>query len=205
MSYALVYDTETTGLPIWREPSEGENQPHVVQLAAELVDLNTRKVAASIDLVVHPNGWTIPQETIDVHGITNEYAESCGIPEPLVLECFIDMWRQAEFRVGHNERFDARIIRIAQHRFNSFQKDIDDWKSAPAECTGLLAKPIMQMPPKGRFGYKMPKLGEAYEHFFGRPSPRQSHTAMGDCQDCREIYFATQAAVDNKELVNDLD
>lgn len=29
----LVFDTETTGLPIWKEPSDHPDQPHVVDIA----------------------------------------------------------------------------------------------------------------------------------------------------------------------------
>ena len=39
MNLALFYDTETTGLPDFKAPSEAQHQPHIVQLAALLVDL----------------------------------------------------------------------------------------------------------------------------------------------------------------------
>ncbi|MEA3044540.1 MAG: polymerase subunit epsilon [Sphingomonadales bacterium] len=29
----LGYDTETTGLPAWHDPSDAPHQPHVIQLA----------------------------------------------------------------------------------------------------------------------------------------------------------------------------
>lgn len=35
---AIVYDTETTGLPLFSQPSEDPRQPHIVQLAAIVVD-----------------------------------------------------------------------------------------------------------------------------------------------------------------------
>lgn len=44
MKTALFYDTETTGLPL----SEHPDQPHIVQLAAILVDLDTRREIASM-------------------------------------------------------------------------------------------------------------------------------------------------------------
>ena len=62
MNPALFFDTETTGLPLFKEPSEHPDQPHLVQLAASLVDLDTRAVLSSIDVIVKPDGWTIPDE-----------------------------------------------------------------------------------------------------------------------------------------------
>ncbi|WP_182340872.1 hypothetical protein [Comamonas koreensis] len=62
MTLALAYDTETTGLPLFKEPSEHPDQPHIVQLGAILVDLNTRTTIASMDVIIRPDGWTIPDE-----------------------------------------------------------------------------------------------------------------------------------------------
>jgi len=54
MNIALAFDTETTGLPLFKEPSEHPDQPHIVQLAAVLVDLDTRRELASMDVIVKP-------------------------------------------------------------------------------------------------------------------------------------------------------
>ena len=47
MNTAIFFDTETTGLPLFKEHSEHPSQPHIVQLAACLVDLDTRKTIAA--------------------------------------------------------------------------------------------------------------------------------------------------------------
>lgn len=54
MNPAIVYDCETTGIPLFEQPSEDPRQPHIVQLAACLVDLDTRDTIASIDVIVRP-------------------------------------------------------------------------------------------------------------------------------------------------------
>lgn len=194
--FALVYDTETTGIPEWKEPSDSPQQPHLVQIAAAMVHLPTGRIAHAIDYTVRPDGWSIPAETAEVHGLTTEYAKDVGVSEAYATQQFLHLWRSQDsvLRVAHNERFDARIIRIAQHRLGADENALAAWKAGQANCTGLLAKPIMKMPPKGRFGYKMPKLAEAYEYFMGQPSERQAHTAMGDTLDCLEIYQAIRQA-----------
>jgi DNA polymerase III epsilon subunit-like protein len=86
MKLALFYDTETTGLPLLKEPSEHPDQPHIVQLAACLVDLDTRNTIASMDVVVRPRGWTIPDDVAAIHGITTAHALDVGIPEEMAID-----------------------------------------------------------------------------------------------------------------------
>ena len=191
MTLAIVSDTETTGIPDFKAPSESEHQPHIVQLAALLVNLESRKIVQQMDVIIKPDGWTIPQECTDIHGITNEMAGDMGVPEKMAVEMFLELWR-SRLRIAHNTTFDNRIIRIATKRF--FSEDvIDAWHTGPYECTGLLTKPIMEMPPKGRYGYKMPKLEEAYRHFVGEQL-QNAHSALADAKACMEIYFAVKAA-----------
>lgn len=193
MNHILFFDTETTGLPLFSEPSEHPDQPHIVQLAALLVDPESRETIASMDVIVRPDGWTIPDEVAVVHGITTEHATAVGVSESIALGLFLDLWGCAALRVGHNESFDARIIRIAQHRHDC--GDLDAWKGAPAECTARLATPICALPPTEkmkaakRFHHKTPNLAEAYRHFTGREL-ENAHSAMADVLACRDVYFA---------------
>ena len=205
MNLTFFYDTETTGLPDFKAPSEAAHQPHIVQLAALLVDLDTRQTIQSMDVIVRPHGWTIPDEVAAVHGITTEHAADVGIPERLAVEMFMDLWNNRN-RVAHNEQFDARILRIAlmRHQGNIFHspsgKSVPDiWKEGRAECTARMATPICALPPTdkmkavGRFHHKTPNLGEAYRHFTGNDL-QNAHSAMADVLACRDVYFAIKGA-----------
>ena len=197
MNLKLFYDTETTGLPDFKAPSESAHQPHIVQLAALLVDMDTRETIQSMDVICRPDGWTIPDEVAAVHGITTEHAAEVGIPEHLAVSMFMELWA-GRARVAHNEQFDARIVRIALMRFHS-EEAADIWKSGPTECTARLATPICALPPTekmkavGRFHHKTPNLGEAYRHFTGNDLVN-AHSAMADVIACRDVYFAIKGA-----------
>lgn len=194
---ALFYDTETTGLPLFNEPSEDPRQPHIVQLAALLVDLDTRKVHGSLDLTVLHDGWVSEPKALEAHGITAEHANSVGVPESLALALFLELWSRAQVRIGHNEQFDARIVRIGMLRHQSeIDCELYDWKGGRAECTQNLATPILKLPPTERmiaagFGkkFKSANLGEAYKHFYGSEL-QGAHSAMADAQACQYVYYA---------------
>lgn len=183
MTEIIVFDTETTGLPDWKAPSGGENQPHIVQLAAHQVDVENQKIIQTLDVIVKPDGWEIPQEVIDIHGITNEYAHDVGIPEPLALDMFLAMWNGRK-RVAFNTTFDNRIIRIATKRYSP-EPVIDAWKSGEYECAMIGAKKAMSMP-------KNPTLEVAYKHLTGKEL-ENAHTAIADVNACLEVYFAIKA------------
>lgn len=195
MKKIVFYDTETTGLPDWKKPSGGESQPHIVQLAAICVDADTREIVGKLDCIIKPDGWEIPQETSKIHGITTERALDEGIPEREAVGRFLSLWRGCH-RVAHNRTFDQRIIRIALKRY--FDKEEQDlWAEKDNhDCTMLMAKPIMQMPPKtkNRYGFKPPKLEEAFTFFTG-DSMKNAHQAMADTEACMAVYWAIKAGV----------
>ena len=204
MKLALFYDTETTGLPLFSQPSEHPDQPHIVQLAACLVDLDTRQTISSMDVIIRPNGWTIPDDVAKVHGITTEHAAAVGIDEKTALDLFMALWAEpGRLRIAHNEQFDARILRIALKRFydqpDAVLPESDVWKSGNAECTARLATPICALPPTERmkaakrFHHKTPNLGEAYRHFMGCDF-ENAHSAMADVQACMAVYFSIMGA-----------
>ncbi len=195
----LFFDTETSGLPLFSEPSEDPRQPHIVQLAACLVNLDTREELHSMDVIIKPDGWVIPDEVAAIHGITTERALAEGIPETEALTQFIGMWMWdlKTLRIAHNESFDARIVRIAIKRLKADDALADEWKAGRAECTQKLATPICKLPPTAKMiaarrnHHKSANLGEAYKHFTGQDLVG-AHSAMVDVRACMAVYFAIQ-------------
>ena len=200
MNTALFFDSETTGLPLFKEPSEHPDQPHIVQLAAMLVDLDTRRRLSSFEVIVRPEGWTIPDEVAAIHGITTEKALEIGVNESMALGMLLELWNedQPRMRIAHNRSFDDRIVRIALMRYEDVPL-ADKWKAAPGQCTATMATPIMQLPPTEKMKragfnkFKTPNLGEAYRHFTGREL-QGAHSAMADTRACAEVFFAIQGS-----------
>lgn len=198
MNTAIFYDTETTGLPFFNDPSEDPRQPHIVQIAAAMVDLDTRKTIASMDVICRPDGWTIPDDVAAIHGITTEHALDFGVSESLAIGMFMDLWHDGKhLRIAHNEQFDARILRIALLRHKD-AATADQWKGGKASCTQALATPILKLPPTGkmiaagRHHHKSANLGESYQHFTGKQL-EGAHTAMVDVQACMAVWFAIKS------------
>ena len=182
----LFFDSETTGVPIWKEPSGGDNQPHLVQIAAELVDGESEEVIESMDVIICPDGWEIPEETIELHGITEKIASVQGIPEKEAVQMFLDMYKRADLRVAHNKTFDDRMIRIALKRYFDLESEgrhpSDVWKEGEGFCTMWKTKKALGLK-------KIPTLAEAYFALTGKKL-EGAHNAMPDTQACRIIYFA---------------
>ena len=207
----LSYDTETTGLPDWNQPSESPQQPHLVEIAALLFD-GMREVDR-FHAIVRPDGWSIPEEVAKIHGITTERAMDEGVPEFEAIAGFLALHARADMRVAHNESFDARILRIALKRYGNGEtgwdmltqdeRDViaDQFKAAPSYCTSNAAKPLMKLPPtpkmlaspRFRNSFKQPNLQEAHQHFIGEGFDG-AHGALADALACARVYFALNPA-----------
>jgi DNA polymerase-3 subunit epsilon len=204
----FVYDFETSGLPDFKNPSEGPQQPHIVECAALVYDADTGKLIEGYSAIGKPDGWEIPAELTAIHGISQEQALAEGVPEHEIVANFMRLHATANMRVAHNESFDARIARIAIKRFGDGRADYsamsqeekdaiaDAFKPMPAFCTCNTAKGIMKLPAteamrkSGRGSwFKAPNLAEAYQHFTGEPL-QDAHRATSDARACARIYFA---------------
>ncbi len=85
----LIFDTETTGLPKrWKAPiSDTDNWPRCVQIAWQLHDQDGVMVSNK-EFIVSPEGFTIPYESEQIHGISTQLATDKGIPLREVLNHF---------------------------------------------------------------------------------------------------------------------
>jgi DNA polymerase-3 subunit epsilon len=189
----LFWDTETTGLPDFRAPSDAPQQPHLVQMALVLCEPTGAEVEAH-SVIIRPDGWVIPDEIAKIHGITQEIALERGIPETDAVVMFLAAIGKADIRVAHNESFDRRIMRIAMLRSGISRDQIEAIEARPSFCTCTTAGPIVNLPPTDRMraaGFtkpKPPKLAECIKHFFGEELPG-AHDALIDVRACARIYF----------------
>lgn len=181
MRLSVFFDVETTGLPVFSEPSSSAIQPHIVQLAALLVDLDSRTTISSMDVIIRPDGWTIPDDVAAIHGITTEHATEVGVAAKDAISMFLQLAAGRSI-IGHNVQFDSRLMRIAL--FRHYTEDAAETFKASHEtvCTMKMAQKIMGVS-------KWPKLSEAYL-FFTANELVGAHSAMVDVHACRDIYFA---------------
>lgn len=180
MKNVLSFKTETSGLPLWREPSSHEGQPHIVRLAAVLCDGKTQEVIDKMDVVIRPDGWVIPQETIDSHGITNERAIEEGISESAAIEMFIALVRKSDVVISSNKTFNKRIIRIALSRHaEEFHQEA--WKDNENHFC------VMKMA-KDDSGDKKLTLNSALYHYTG--DQILGDDSLFNAQSAAKIYLA---------------
>ena len=194
----LVFDTETTGLPDWKLPSDHPGQPHLVEIAC-LVYTDGGQLRDEYHVLVKPDGWTIPDRAAEIHGISTERALDEGIPERLAVAQYHLMLRAARLRVAHNISFDDRLMRIAALRAGMTRPEIEDLEGRPSYCTCKAAAPIVNLPPTAKMlkaGFNKPKapnLTECFKHFFGEDLVG-AHGALADAKACARVYYAMNPA-----------
>ena len=107
----LIFDTETTGLPKRYDApiSDTENWPRCVQIAWQLHD-GMGNLISHEDYLIKPDGFNIPYESEQIHGISTALAEQDGIPLAEVLDKFNEALAKATFVVGQNVDFDFKVM-----------------------------------------------------------------------------------------------
>jgi DNA polymerase-3 subunit epsilon len=195
----LIFDTETTGL--WQKgaPCGDARQPKLVQLAAILRDIETRREFMRTSLVIYRTE-PIPAEATKVHGTTQEISQALGIDERDALNIFARMVESADVMIAHNIEFDVNIMNNAA-RLMADDPSIDLFEGKKKFCTMLASVPVCKLPSKyGHPGYAWPKLEVAVRTLLGR-EPSDAHQAIGDAIDCDELFFHLQDLIAERQAV----
>ncbi len=182
----LFFDTETTGKLDFKKPVDHPSQPRMVQLATILTD-DDGGIRSMASMIIRPNGWTIPVEASNIHGITTEIAENFGVDIDIALSYFSQLCSNHGIRiVAHNIDFDQAIIKGEMFRLGFS----DPFHGKKMVCTMKGTTGMCQIPsPYGRDDFKWPSLKEAYGHFHGGQMFDDAHDAMADAKACMSVYF----------------
>jgi len=182
----LIFDTETTGLPKdFNAPvTDGDNWPRLVQIAWQLHDETGRLISAE-NLIVKPDGFTIPYNSVKIHGITTERAESEGLPLADVLAKFEGDRTKAKYVAGHNIEFDVNVTAAEFARlglpYPVLDSELLDTKDLATEYCAI---------PGGKGGkFKWPTLTELHTKLFGKAF-EDAHDAAYDVDATAKCFFA---------------
>ena len=182
----LIFDTETTGLPrSYNAPlTDSDNWPRMVQVAWQLHDLNGNLISSN-SIIIKPEGYTIPFNSIQIHGITNERAIEEGQDLKTVLQEFVNIVGQSNYLCGHNIEFDnniigAELLRCGLENVLAAKPFIDTKNDETTAFCQI---------PGGRGGkFKWPTLTELYTKLFN-DTFAEAHNAAFDVLATGKVFF----------------
>ena len=197
----LVFDTETTGLPIGRNPSirETNKWPHIIQLSSILYDTEKNEVLESYDKIITvPKDITISEESISLHGISRDISNTNGIPMKDALRGFNNMLNKSDMVIGHNISFDKRVVMVESIRLYIPQHFTINGVRKPEYCTMKNSVEICKIEKISKEGdkyFKYPSLTELHSKLF-QQTPKNVHNSMVDILLCLRCYCMMENQVD---------
>jgi len=188
----LVFDTETTGLPLFRvSPNESnfKDWPYIVQLSYIIYDTTENKIVTTYNAIIKlPEDVTISEETSSIHGITNGISQKSGFDIKDVLKVFKTAIETCDLIVAHNMDFDVDMVLTASLRS---KVSVDDLLSKEKYCTMANSKDICNIKAKSKNGgtfTKFPSLKETHSKLFDK-EPKNLHNAFNDVIVCLRCYY----------------
>ena len=160
----LILDTETTGLPrkMVSALTQAENWPHLVSISWIVMESDTNKILERKNYVIKPNGWIIPEDSIKIHGITQDFAEKYGADLSDIMKGFLEV--EFDMMIAHNLNYDENVI-VNAIKWDTNHPEFEGFKKLKG-CTMNLSRKICKIPQKNTKLLKNPKLSELYEHVF---------------------------------------
>ena len=128
-----VFDTETTGLFIFREgrngptvPADDPRQPRMASFAVVFADALGQELARH-KLYVLPQGWTVAEydaraiadgkkPASEVNGLTDEFLNEHGVPVVEVLDLWNGIIDRGLVAAAFNAQFDCKMMRAELRR-----------------------------------------------------------------------------------------
>jgi DNA polymerase-3 subunit epsilon len=182
----LFFDTETTGLPkdYKASPKKWDQFPRMVQLAWIVTDDDLNTIVEH-DYIIKPEGWEIPKDSSDIHGISYEKAMAEGDSSFTVMETFITDLNRSDELIAHNISFDEKIIAAEMYRLNMIGLS----KNRPSKiCTMHSSTEFCKIPSPYKKGtYKWPRLNELHLKLFNEEFDG-AHNALNDIRATVRCY-----------------
>ena len=182
----LIFDTETTGLPVNSKlpaSARPNNWPHLVSISWVILDTTTNELIKKQNFLIKPMSWSIPEDSTKIHGIRDEHARRYGYDLKWVMDVF--MLEECDALVAHNIEFDYNVL------YNAIVWDLGiafPLSHKPRYCTMNIGKPICRLPSAFYNGFKSPKLSELYEFVFHKkPVSHMLHSSIYDTLILAEI------------------
>ena len=193
----LVFDLETTGLPIcpsfgtYYPPQELDKyrQSRIVQWSWALYEPDGTLLAEE-DHIIKPNPAEYRIDNAQFHGITDQIARVQGKDFTTVLTKWSAHLEQATTVVGHNVNFDRHVLLSELHR-RKFLEEATEFETKHWICTMQRAKELCAL----RAGNKLkpPKLIELMHALNVEQEPGRSfHNSKHDVYYTAKCFFAEQ-------------
>jgi DNA polymerase III epsilon subunit-like protein len=158
-----------------------------------MYDTDKNNVFINDNIIKIPQHIVIPQECVQIHGITQEKCQTEGNLLYDVLRNFHVKVKQADYIIGHNLEFDVKMLIVELYRLKeetgndeAYDRMIDYFeqgKQFNSKCfctmknTADLCK--LENPNKKGKQYKYPKLSELHKHLFSY-EPKNLHNSLFD-------------------------
>ena len=185
----LIFDTETTGLPLWNEPATHPRQPDIIQLGAILCDAD--EIYETLSVIINPSEinpeWKMNPFAEAAHGITTARILAEGIQPQTALDQLLSMARRADLLICHNVAFDQKLVAGALYKAQYLYEDLMVIERNDYYCTMKVSTALCNLKNK-KGAPKWPKLCELYQFLF-EEEPENQHDALGDVLATRRCYY----------------
>ncbi len=150
-------------------------------MAWEVFDIRGWKTSAR-SFVIRPDGFKIPKDAEEIHGISTALAKRTGVRIAKALDAFIEALSKASVVVAHNFEFDDKVLGAEFYR----RGIRDPFRLKIKVCTMTAATEYCALP--GQYGFKWPKLAELHYELFGK-RVKEAHDAAADVATCSKCFF----------------
>jgi DNA polymerase III epsilon subunit-like protein len=177
----FIFDTETTGLfkrgANYKKTSEFNNSR--LLSICWLITKGDNIIEQSY-YIIKPDNFEISQESINIHGITKDYANENGTNINIVLDALYISLKRCKYVVAHNISFDETIIKSELYRLGSTHV-IEEFDKKHKICTMSKGRLYMNV-------RKFPKLSELYKFLYNEELVN-AHCALDDTKNCFKCYI----------------
>ena len=187
----LILDTETSGL-FTRSKNKKENKEDA-PFYTKLECFESCRIVSICWLVVQyddiinqsyyiikPDNFIISEESFNIHGISQEEADTTGIVLKDIFDLFKEALESCKYVTAHNIDFDFNVIMAELYRYGR-NDIIDIFNSKKLICTMKKGKDVMGMP-------RYPKLGVLYKYLYDKEITN-AHNALSDTLHCFYCYI----------------